>query len=127
MKKYKQTAIRVPLYLSKVFINVSDDINFFYQKKWTKMFGPFDATGCCGLTSRNQYNQFCIHLERKYLSHQVIAHEVFHLTCRIMESAGIELDENNHEPYTYLHAFLSNEVYRILDKWDEKIKIESQK
>jgi len=42
----------------------------------------------------------------------IVAHEVFHVTHRILERADANFDKDHHEPASYLHGWLMDLVWR---------------
>jgi hypothetical protein len=56
------------------------------------------------------------------LSHDIVAHEVFHATHCIMESTNDKFDSGHHEPYAYLCGWLTAWVYREFNKRKVRIR-----
>lgn len=56
--------------------------------------------------------QFGLFLETKP-SLELVAHEVFHATHRILERAEANFDAAHHEQAAYLHGWLMERVWRI--------------
>ena len=58
----------------------------------------------------------------KELDHGVIAHEMLHVTNRIMEKIGVEADNLNDEAYAYLLKFIIDVFYNTMDDdYDKEI------
>jgi hypothetical protein len=110
-------SFRVPLYLSKVKLVVTDDI---YRAQ--RRFGMEPSSGSFYGMSLYKGNQFAILLnqEARALSYDTVAHECFHVTSRIMELVNTKLTPENHEPYAYLNGFIAGKVFGKLKSW--KIK-----
>lgn len=71
-----------------------------------------DMEGSCAL----QETVGVILFKKAALAHDVIAHEVFHMTHRIMERAGEVFSPEHHEPSAYLHGWIARRVYAQLRK-----------
>lgn len=56
------------------------------------------------------------------MSHDLIAHEVFHCTHRIMEHRSVDIAPKHHEAPAMLNGHISQLVYNDLKKWKIKIK-----
>lgn len=46
----------------------------------------------------------------------ILAHEVFHVVCFIMEHVGMKLHDSSDEAYAYLTSYLTEEIYTILEE-----------
>src|SRR3972149_5613266 len=46
----------------------------------------------------------------------VIGHEVFHITCIILNDAGIKLTEKTEETYAYLNGWLIENTSKVLSR-----------
>jgi hypothetical protein len=55
-------------------------------------------------------------LRRETLTHNMIAHEIFHATHHIMEHIEHHLTAADHEPHAYLCGYLTKLVYACLKK-----------
>lgn len=51
---------------------------------------------------------------------EVVAHELFHLTHRILEKCQMNFDESHHEMGAYLCEWLTKRVFAMLDKSGSK-------
>ena len=59
-------------------------------------------------------------IKKDKISHGTIAHEVIHCANMILNNRGILSDYDNDEPLTYLATWISNEVYKFINKHDFK-------
>lgn len=66
---------------------------------------------------------FGIAIHRRELTHEVIAHEVFHITHAMWEFVGDKFSAKHHEPYSYLCGHITEWVYRQLKKARIKVSI----
>lgn len=62
---------------------------------------------CC----RSRGHTFGLFFNRKALCMEKLAHEVFHLTHRILEWASCNFDPNHHEQGALLHGYLMDLVW----------------
>jgi len=76
-----------------------------------------DMEGCCAISE----NVGVILFKRAPLAHDVIAHEIFHMTHRIMERTGEVFSHEHHEPFAYLNGWMTKWAYRRLKTAGEKI------
>lgn len=108
--KSSRTQFTVPMHEVTVVIVVSDDIPAAYKRE----FGvEIDDTkmACCGYFKR----KFGIFLEPAAKARlEIVAHEIFHLTHRILESNCMNFDEGHHEMGAYLCEYLTKKIHNIL-------------
>lgn len=86
----------------------------WFECGWTEC----DAIGLTCAT-RSKIGVF---LERGKIDHNLIAHEAFHATHRLMDWAGVRFDIENQEPYSHLNGYINQLIYQDLHKWKIKIK-----
>lgn len=55
-------------------------------------------------------------LNCKHLTHNTIAHEMYHLTCNIGEATGI----TDEESLAWLCGYITEELYKLITKWNLK-------
>lgn len=79
------------------------------------IFGPAPKGGWGALCSYSA-GEFGLFFDQKSLSVSLIGHEVFHLTHRILEWAGVGFDAQHHEAAAHLHGYLLSEVQRRLKR-----------
>lgn len=110
----------VPIYDCRIVFGVydkRDEINDALGP-W---LGDVDVKNNIG-TTFNRGRTFAIVLERRELCHELIAHEVFHATHRIMEGIGMSrMHPTGHEPYAYLCGYLTQLMYQDLKLWRERV------
>ena len=98
----------VPIYNTELWIVVTDNVKH-ERDKMDKVLGSFSMSNEYeGLCSSN-YSYFALFFEKRALQRKavnLIAHETFHLTHRIIEWAGANFDEDNHEHGAILHGYL---------------------
>ncbi len=120
--KEKSTIGKVPIYSVNLELVLTDDI-VKSQKKSPRFerLGKQRPLGAAGLMLWAGYD-FCIMLDRRYLNHNVIAHECFHATHRIATYVGLKMRAGAHEEFAYLNGFLNNFVYNQLKEWNVRVK-----
>src|SRR5690606_31309315 len=69
-----------------------------------------------GLVSREN-DRCAIFIDRQYVNHRTISHELFHATHRILDNLPHEFSPNGHEPFAYLNGYLAELVYGDLRRW----------
>lgn len=65
--------------------------------------------GYCADNEDNQSKFYLIFCKNPSIN--VIAHEVFHLTSKIISLIGSSLNEETEEPFAYLHGYILEMVY----------------
>ncbi len=113
----------VPLYSVRLLIVVTEDVERSRVSRNHLFYPPRnDHSSWTGLCA---YNGFRIGLffERAELCHDLIAHEVFHATHRVLERAGVAFALHNHEPFAHLNGWLTGLVYSELGMMKERVKL----
>lgn len=118
--KYRTALLNLPLYSVRIRFAVTDDIQRF-RNRYDRLFGPYDCGSATGLAS-NCGRNFMLILHERYVTHGHIAHEIFHVTHRIMEWVDNDITRESHEPHAYLCEHLTNHVYDLLAKWRYKVR-----
>jgi hypothetical protein len=109
--------LHVPIYDAVVWLVVSDEIHATRKSRsMVKLFGepPPAEVDWAALCDYNGRGIFGIFVGSESLTVDVIAHEVFHLTYRILEWASAGVDKGNHEAGALLHGYLMNLISGIL-------------
>lgn len=116
MKKTFKRRFFVPIYDSEVWLVVGEDV-LKERQKMDGLFGgpcnvapPTLALCCCNDCV------FGLFFSHKDLTIQLVAHEVFHLTHRILEYTNSAFDAEHHEQGALLHGYLFEEVWRQLEQ-----------
>lgn len=119
----KSIRVYIPIYDSFFEVVVSRDISKSVRRPIRVAYlgeqdleGEFDALHC--------YHRACFSIFFTYtnLTHNAIAHEIFHATHRIAERCGIEFRPNNHEPFAFLQGYLTEVAYGFIKKHKIRIK-----
>jgi hypothetical protein len=105
----------IPIYDVVFYLSISDNI-FDAHVKLKKYFGDPPQYEYIGLCVRNG-SKFALFLQRNFLTVNVLAHEVFHLTNRILEYTDPESEaEYPHEHGSMLHGYLFNLIWNEINK-----------
>lgn len=110
------TKFEVPIYDAIVYVVIADDLNKEYTKL-EKVLGKNeykDDEGYDALCVQGPCKNFGLFFDPTCISLGLIAHEVFHLTHRIMEWVECNFDPTHHEQGAYLNAFLLTKVNDII-------------
>lgn len=105
--------IKVPIYDADVFIIVNSNIEK-HRKNLSYLFGPAPSGNYNALCSSSGDGYFGLFFIPSAVNLQVISHEVFHLTHRILDWAGCNFDSTHHEQAALLHGYLMVEVCKKL-------------
>lgn len=108
--KSKRVKFQVPIFDVSVSVTVTDDIPGAYKRHFGIDIGNTQMA-CLGYRK----SDFGLFFEPKAVSrHEVIAHEIFHLTHRILDRCQMNFDSDHHEVGAYLHEWLTKKIFRIL-------------
>ena len=107
------TTIKLPTYSCKIVISIVDSVTveadrIYKRCKIKETFGD-EAEGALIMPDLDVYYLL---IGVKYLSHNTIAHEIFHAAVRVTEDRGVE-DE---EAQAWLAGHLTAVIYKFLDK-----------
>jgi hypothetical protein len=104
--------IIVPIFDAEVMLVLTNDITG-ERRKMEHIFGPApDDHDYDALTSYSGGHRFGLFINRKTISTKIIAHEVFHLTHRILDWVGANFDDKHHEQGALLCGYLMDWVCR---------------
>lgn len=112
--------IKLTTYSCELVFMVTDDIklesNKIY-KKYKLKNEDSESEENEGLLLNPDISKYFLIIDLKYLTHNTIAHEIYHAAARVTKHRGV-IDE---EAQAWLCGHLTAEVYKFLDK--KKIKI----
>jgi hypothetical protein len=108
-----QERFDVPIYGAIVWVCVAETAPAARAMHNDKFGAEDEITGYGGMVSTDGNGTFGIFFEPASLNRKIIAHEVFHLTHRIMEWIGDTFSEDHHEPAAYLCGYLTERVYEL--------------
>lgn len=103
---------RVPIFDVSVAVVVTDDIPAAYLREFGVHIGDTQMA-CLGYDK----SRFGLFLEPAAVRRrEVVAHELFHLTHRVLERCCMNFDEGHHEVGAYLNEWLTKRVFEILER-----------
>jgi len=119
---YRRLTFPVPIYDCEVTISISkvlpSDVAGLKPSPDDQEFFD-DSTACAFKNGRLVLVAF----KPGLLSHDTIAHELFHVTHYILSRANVRLTKRSDEAHAYLAGFLAGETYKSLKKiTKERIK-----
>jgi hypothetical protein len=103
---------KVDLYEVSVIIYVLDKMSDLESIVLKKTKTKIDTDHVLGITFAWGDQEYVVAFEKDKLSHNLINHELFHLTKSITE----HIDIDDEESQAWLMGFLSENVYRLLKK-----------
>ena len=119
-KIFKKT-LPIPIYNTSVVVYVVEHMDYM-QEYLEKKKIRIDVTGCDGCVVQLGHDdkfQYNIVLQKDKLSHNLIAHEIFHLGTNMTH----DIDINDDESRAWLIGYLSQEIYKILGKEEFTIQL----
>jgi len=126
MKKhfYKKEQ-NVPLYHGKLVIIFTNDTERL--KRCIPEFGDNEVHAQAWISDWKGFQGFFVILNFKNsyskITNGMITHESIHIAHFIAKERGFKADFENDEPITYLAEFITNEIYKFMDKHNFKAKL----
>lgn len=111
---------RIPIYDVRLWVATSTQ-PFELRKDFDWAFGKRHADDQYSATVEYDASKFLILFDTGELAHNIIAHEVFHCTHRILEHCGFYMGTQTHEPSAYLCGYITELVYADMAKWRVKV------
>jgi len=112
-------SLKIPVYECTVQFIITDmlidEVNRIYKKYDIHELFTDYAEGCL-ITS--DIDLYIIILEDKYLSHNTIAHELYHLVTRMTQDRDIQDDEQQ----AWLCGWLTEHLYKFISKKNLTVK-----
>lgn len=110
----KTIKTKIPIYGMTLWVCVADDVEKARKKKNCRFGDGGELNGVIGLCSRRG-RDYGLFFTRKHITAGIVAHEVFHLTHRIVESVGATFDGHPEvEQTALLNEWLTAVVHRAL-------------
>lgn len=108
--------INIPIYDATVWVVVSKHIKIERQAM-SHWFGEVpESADYDALCSYGHGHNFALFFEPPSLTVKVVTHEIFHLTHRILDWAGVKFDSAHHESAALLHGYLCHTIFTLLFK-----------
>lgn len=117
---FLRKSIKVPLYVGYFDIVVMDntiDFDNVYSEPFSRkeIYGHSIET----TSKRDTFIHFVLVLNFNNpmgkITNGVIAHEALHITSYIMDYIGQDFDHNNHECFSYLLQWVTDQVYKFIE------------
>ena len=111
--------IDLQLYNSKIVIIVgasAQELNNYVNEHITKI-DISGNEGCVFENTTSTIYMYYVTLSKKFLNHNLIAHETFHLASKIMENIEVQ----NEEAMAWLIGYLTDLIYEFL--YENKLKV----
>lgn len=114
------TTIKLPTYSCELIFTVTDQLKTESDKVYKKHKLKYeDEEGENeGILISADIDKYFLLIDTKYLTHNTIAHEIYHGVVRVTEDRGI-VDE---EAQAWLCGHLTGTIYKFLDKKKLEIK-----
>lgn len=117
-----QSSTRLGIYdrrFGVIVAETEDDMKLL----WIKLTGEeFGKDGWLDGFYSQRLTWFRVVFLKTALSHNLIAHELFHCTHRILQDTGDTFSSEHHEPYSYLNGWLTGWVHKQLTKAKLRVK-----
>lgn len=115
-KIHLKKRVEIPIYGAKLWVVVADNIKEA-RHTLNRVLGTceIDLSGVYGLCSRNG-SRFAVFFDKKSITMDLLAHEVFHLTHDIMQWANCNFDLDHSEQGALLHGYLMELVHKEVMK-----------
>lgn len=107
--------VKVPIFDSSVRVIVTENIAEARQA-FADVFGPSNIHESAGAMCSWNGPKFGLFYQRASMSPGTIAHELYHLTSRILDWRLIQFGSNNDELGASLNDYLTDVVYAVLEK-----------
>lgn len=112
LNKITKVKFQVPIHDVSVVVVVTRDIPAAYKREFGVEIGT-SQMACVGYEGR----KFGVFFEPAIKSRpEIAAHEIFHLTHRILEKNCMNFDESHHEMGAYLCEYLTKKIFTIINQ-----------
>jgi len=106
-----QKVVKLDTYNCDVVINISDDIITEAKKIYKKLDQQFFFDGAAeGLVINLNIDKYYLLIDSHYLTHNTIAHEIYHVVVRVTEDRDI-VDE---ESQAWLAGIITEKMYKFI-------------
>ena len=117
-----------PLYPGTLYLAVGPDVptafNHLNSTCLNNRFKDVPTGQQPAADTTRKKGEYVITIERGYLSHNTIAHEVVHLVNAVFRRVGIDPDRKNDEADAYFTGWVTEWVYRSLSEQGETVLME---
>ena len=110
--------VKISVYETELQLMVVDSMSELQNFLMKKGIIVADVTNCEGITLG--YNKtYLVVFVKDFISHNLIAHELFHLATMVTKDIDIEDEESQ----AWLNGYVTEQVYKILNKKNITIKL----
>jgi hypothetical protein len=114
-----KTILKLSTYSCKLSLIVTDGVKVEIAKIYKKHKLENDINyEVEGILINPGTNDYFLLLDLKYLTHNTIAHEIYHAASRICE----DRDVNDEEAKSWLAGYITGEMYKFLEKKNLQVK-----
>ena len=122
---YYEKAIEIPIYRGYLIVVFTNDIDTI-KKAYPAFVGKNVYAHTIYINHKDSQG-FCVIFnfknKNRRIYHGVIAHESLHAANMIAEERGILLSTDNDEPMAYLTEFITDEIYKYMERCGFKAHI----
>ena len=97
---------KIPIYNIKVKMVICKSIGDYCERNFDRDVGEPRAILFNFLKCKKDYD-FLLLLHEDDLGEEIINHETFHLTYKILKFVGVKLSDNSEEAFAYLNDYIS--------------------
>lgn len=113
----------MPLYEADIWLIVADDMHA-ERVKMKDLFGEPPGKDSYGaLSSYDGIGNFSMFFQAHRVGIKEIAHEVFHVTHRILDWTASNFDPEHHEAGALLHAYLMEWALKETERFRKSMRI----
>ena len=104
----------IAIYESNITLIIGDDINDIhtYVNKNIAKIDISDTEGCVFENHTDERFDYYIVFAKNKLSHNLVAHEIYHLGCSIMKTTNI----SDEEATAWLIGYITGMLYKFMNK-----------
>jgi hypothetical protein len=114
-----KTTLKLSTYSCKLDLIVTDQVKVeiakIYKKHKLKNDIDYEVEGILLGLGTNDYS---LVIDLKYLTHNTIAHEIYHASSRICE----DRDVHDEEAKSWLAGYITGDMYKFLEKKNLQVK-----
>lgn len=104
---------RDPVFPSKYFVNVSDNVKAEHVKYPDLLHLD---NNCNGLCATDGYGGVYIFLQHDALNHGIIAHEIQHAVVAVMYHIRAPMSRDTEEQMAYINKFITRKTYSFFER-----------
>lgn len=117
--KRSTTTVKFPTYSCKLIISVVNNVRIEAEKLYKKyrINDEFEDEAEGALVMPDMETYYLL-LDKSYITHNTIAHEIFHAAVRITEDRGI----TDEEAQAWMAGHITETLYKFLEKKKLQVK-----